>query len=315
MTGLGRAWIDYKKAFDMVPHSWLKKCMMMFGVAENMRKVLGNSMQKWKIELTTGGQKLGTVRIRRGIYQRDSLSPLLFVLALTPMSLVLREVKAGYQLGDLRGKVSQRLFMDDLKLYKQTEKQIDALVNTVRIFSEDIGMEFRISKHATLTMKRGIISKSSGTHLPNEEFIKNIEEGEGCKYLGILGADRLTNLEMKEKVRKEYCCRIKKILKSNLNSGNVVTAITSRAIAVIRYSAGLIKWTKDELRTIDKKNWKTKKMHRALHPQDDVDRIYMPRNNGGRGIISVEDCVEMETESLKKYVENSNERLLGRNSR
>ena len=51
-------------------------------------------------------------------------------------------------------------------------------------------------------------------------------------------------------------------------------------------------------------------MHRVLHPQADVDRLYIPRNNGGRGMISVEDCVDMETESLKRYVEKSNKRLL-----
>ena len=87
-------------------------------------------------------------------------------------------------------------------------------------------------------------------------------------------------------------------------------AINSRAVAVKRYSGGLIKWTKDELRTINRKTKKTMTMHRVLHPQADVDRPYILRNNGGRGKISVEDCVEIETVNLKKYVENSNERLL-----
>ena len=44
--GVGMTWIDYIKAFDIVPHSWLKKCMMMSGVAENMQKVLVNTMKK-----------------------------------------------------------------------------------------------------------------------------------------------------------------------------------------------------------------------------------------------------------------------------
>ena len=47
-----------------------------------------------------------------------------------------------------------------------------------------------------------------------------------------------------------------------------------------------------------------------LHPQADFDKVYITRNNGRKGMISVEDCVEMETESLKKYTENSNEMLL-----
>ena len=79
---------------------------------------------------------------------------------------------------------------------------------------------------------------------------------------------------------------------------------------MIRYSAGLIKWTKDNLRIIDRKTRKKMTMHRALHPQVDVDRLYIPRNNGDRGMTSGEDCVEMKVESFKKYVENSNERLL-----
>ena len=89
-------------------------------------------------------------------------------------------------------------------------------------------------------------------------------------------------MEMKEKSRKEYFCRINKILKSKLNSGNVVTVINSRAVTVIRYKAGLIEWTQDELRTIDRKTRKIMTMHRVLHPQADVDRLYIPRSNGGR---------------------------------
>ena len=82
------------------------------------------------------------------------MSPLLFVLVLIAMSLMLRDVKAGYDLGASREKVNHLLFMDDLKLYGQNEKQIDTLINTVRIFSQDIGMEFRISKFAVLVMKK-----------------------------------------------------------------------------------------------------------------------------------------------------------------
>ena len=61
---------------------------------------------------------------------------------------------------------------------------------------------------------------------------------------------------------------------------------------------------------MDKKTRKTMTVHRALHPQADVDRPYIPKNKGGSGIITVEDYVKIETESLKKYVESSKERLL-----
>ena len=48
------------------------------------------------------------------------------------------------------------LFMDDLKLVKN-EKEIDSLVQTVRIFSDDIGMKFGLEKCAAMTMKRSKI--------------------------------------------------------------------------------------------------------------------------------------------------------------
>ena len=45
-TNLSMAWIDYKKAYDFVPHSWIKECMEMFGIAENMRTFLEKSMEQ-----------------------------------------------------------------------------------------------------------------------------------------------------------------------------------------------------------------------------------------------------------------------------
>ena len=100
------------------------------------------SMGQWQVELSANGNILGTVNVRRGIFQEDSLSPLLFVVALIPLSLVLREVKAGYDLTGKKDFVNHLVYMEDLKPYSRNEKQMDTLINTVRIFSSDIGMQF-----------------------------------------------------------------------------------------------------------------------------------------------------------------------------
>ena len=47
----------------------------------------------------------------------------------------------------------------------------------------------------------------------------------------------------------------------------------------------------------------------ALHPKSDVDRLYIPRK-GGRGLISIEDCVELAIRGLKVYVHGNKERLI-----
>ena len=63
----------------------------------------------------------------------------------TPLSMVLRRVKAGYDLASRKGLLNNISFMADLKLYGKNKKQVDALINTVRVFSSDIAMEFGIN--------------------------------------------------------------------------------------------------------------------------------------------------------------------------
>ena len=107
-------------------------------------------------------------------------------------------------------------------------------IKTVRLFSEDIKMEFGVSKCAVLVM-----INTNGINLPNQECITALGEEEECKYLAIPEADGIKNDEMKE-VTTEYFRRIRKILKSKLNAGNIFQAINSRAVSIIRYRAGIV---------------------------------------------------------------------------
>ena len=101
--------------------------------------------------------------------------------------------------------------------------------------------------------------------------------------------------------------RVRKILKSKLNGGNTIQAINSWAIPVIRYTAGVIDWTKLELDELDRKTRKMMTAHHALHPQSDVDRLYLARKEGGRGLLQVRQSVEEEECALSHYVSDSAE--------
>ena len=84
---------------------------------------------------------------------------------------------------------------------------MDSLVQAIRIFSKDLGMEIGIEKCPMLVIEKGKIMKSVGIELPDGKVIKSLQESESYKYLGIL--------EMKLKVSKEYFRRLKKVSKSN----------------------------------------------------------------------------------------------------
>ena len=51
-------------------------------------------------------------------------------------------------------------------------------------------------------------------------------------------------------------------------------------------------------------------MHNAYHPKDCVERLYLPRANGGRGLISARDAVEKEVSGLRSYIDKAEEPLL-----
>ena len=95
----------------------------MFGAAENMVLLLERSMNQWQVELSAGiGRTFGSINVTIGIIRGDCLSPLLFVLAFTPLSMVLRRVKAGYDLASRKGLLNNISFMADLKLYGKNKK-------------------------------------------------------------------------------------------------------------------------------------------------------------------------------------------------
>ena len=89
-------------------------------------------MANWKTELMGGGDVLGTVDIKRGIFQGDSLSPLLFVMIMIPLSQRLNAANIGYKLINTDRSINHLLFMDDLKLYASNDKQLEMLVNMVK---------------------------------------------------------------------------------------------------------------------------------------------------------------------------------------
>ena len=51
-------------------------------------------------------------------------------------------------------------------------------------------------------------------------------------------------------------------------------------------------------------------MHKALHPRDDVDRLYISRKEGGRGLACIEDTVDASIQRLEDYIEKHERGLI-----
>ena len=107
-------------------------------------------------------------------------------------------------------------------------------------------MEFGRKKCGVLALKRGKIAMVEGVLLPDGQVMKEIED-RGYSYLGILETDHLKQKEIKDLFSKEYKHRLKLVLKSKLSGKNKIMAANTWAVAILKYSAGVLEWKTDEL--------------------------------------------------------------------
>ena len=171
--------------------------MRMFGIAQNMVGLIQNNIKQWKTVLTTGGEALGEVHIRRGIFQGDSLSSLIFVISLIrALTLVLRKIKAGYDPGDGKG----------IKLSFSSHQ------NCGRRYADGV----RNTKVCNPIDETRKVFQSEEIMLPGDKKMRslNVYENENYNYLGVLEADDIKHSEMKDRIQKEYFRTVKIILNS-----------------------------------------------------------------------------------------------------
>ena len=137
------------------------------------------------------------------------------------------------------------MYMDNIKLFAKNEKELKTLIYAVRIYCQYIGMEFGIEKCAMFVMKSGKRHLTDETERPNQDKIRILGEKETYKYLGILETDTIKQVEMKDKIQKEYLRRTRKLLETKLSRINLIKWINTGAVLLVRYSGPFPKLTRD----------------------------------------------------------------------
>jgi len=161
--------VDYRKAYDSVSHGWLLLCLHMFKLHISLQHFLELSMRQWRTELTFAGDPLGTVNIKRGIFQGDSFSPLLFLF----FCILLQWVTSC-------GVEQLSIIFCIRMIYGRSKSEITSLVTSVELFSSDFGMTFCAAKCAHLGLKRGrpSIYSTEGIDLPDSLSLRSLAYGE-----------------------------------------------------------------------------------------------------------------------------------------
>lgn len=308
---LSAAWIDYKKAYDSVPHSWLRRILELYKIDTTLRSFLDTCMGQWTTALRQPGGEDGSfdsldfIRIERGIFQGDSLSPLWFCLALNPLSTLLKDSGFGFRLRREGELISHLLYMDDLKLFAPKRPDLVELLKVTQTFSNAINMEFGVDKCAVIHVERGKVVNSSNLQISDEMTFRSLSETESYKYLGMSESLGIVNGDIKRVLKERFYCRLSKVLNSLLSGGNKARAFNNWVMPLLTYSFGILRWTQVELDALDRSVRQRLTSHRMLHPRSSVMRLYIPRKLGGRGFLNVKNLHNREVCSLRDYFRNT----------
>ena len=195
-------------------------------------------------------------------------------------------------------------------MYAVNDEQLKKLLGIVNTFSNDINMELGLDKCANATFIKGKLTKTFNIVLNQNTTIKDLDQEGTYKYLGINEGDGIQHSKMKEHIRKEYYRRIRVVLKSELNAINKIEAVNTVAIPVVTYSFNIINWTAQDIKNLDRKTRKLLTKDRMHHPKSDIDRMYLPRSSGGRGLMQIETTYKTTIIGLATYLEKSKDPFL-----
>ena len=163
-------------------------------------------------------------------------------------------------------------------------------------------MEFGLDKCAKASFVTDKKVSAEGIPLNDNQVIQDLDQAETYKYLGMEEGEEVQHHKMKVEIRKEYNRTIKLVLKSELNARNKIAAINTLAVPVILYSYGFIDWILDQIQDLDRITRKQLCMNWMLAKKADVDRIYLPCQEGGRSLMNLEKEYKATMIGLQTYM-------------
>ena len=128
-------WIDFQKAYDMVPHNLILEVLKMVKVPRWIRKAVAKAIPKWATDILLSNDEGDTttlaISFKRGLFLGDALSLLLFCLCLAPLSMAINRKSDGFRSEFMEEPIIHLAYMDDVKVYTLGREELKQIVGTV----------------------------------------------------------------------------------------------------------------------------------------------------------------------------------------
>ncbi|CAF2088437.1 unnamed protein product [Rotaria magnacalcarata] len=314
---LSVAWIDYAKAFDSVPHSYIKWLFSVLRIPDLLKKFLVSIMANWRVRYEVRinrGQtdRSNYLKIRSGVLQGDSFSPLLFCLAMAPISHALNNVAGAYVTAsgtktNMQLSLSHIFYMDDLKLYGNSRESLAKQIECVTSISKDIHMELNEKKCAVAHFTPKSLKKKQVPVNPVATVEKSINfpllDAESVyKYLGIEQRLGVNETEAWDRVVERCYTVAHKIWSSELTFRQKIVTHNATVNPSLNYVAScIIKGNGTYASALKRGDTADTQLRKVLKEQKSrynancVARLYLPAEQGGCGLRSVKDSLQEST--------------------
>ena len=289
---LAVAFYDYKKAYDNVHHDWMLRVYQWIGIPADVIRLISTFMDLWKTrqEVWSKGEKLTSrwTNISCGFLQGDSYSTVGFCISEIPVCRLLQQSR-GYRMGPPGNRDVIRthsLFVDDLKVYQENHELFRVVNEVIVQTSHDTGACYGVSKCAETAFKRVKMARGEGLEVLEE------------------------TKKVFERVKGEVDRRIKILTNTELNDINLARAINTKVIPVAAYPMNVCKFTGGELKELDQVIKRELRSRNMLGKQTSDERLYLRREDGGRGIKSVRDIYKETRMRVACYMACSENRWI-----
>ena len=308
-------WVDVKKAFDSVSHSWLIEMFIIHRFPIKLIEIIKNIISKWcviiNIPVKDGTKESCVIRIGNGILQGDSFCPGLYTLSKNVISWLARSFE-GYTLAKpIVIKLTHTLFIDDLKGYAKSRNRLEYCLNKIMKAMKEAGLFWNPKKCRFFEISKGKHVIPDDITLEDGTVIKSIKDEETYKFMGIPQTYKNEVGILEDKLLKLVKQRAYIIWNSELYDVNKVYASNIFINSAIEYFFWSMKFTLNFLKDMDIAIRNAMNVSGSKHTNLMNAVVYLPRVKGGRGLKSLEQSYkEIKVKVAAKLINTEDRRML-----
>jgi hypothetical protein len=230
-------YIDFNKAFDSVEHWTLKEIFRHLNL-QKMGSVISTLLKHSQAKIKIN-QKISdkTIFFNKGTKQGDIISPLLFILYLSPLLWKIHHDCKGYPIANI--KISNAAIMDDIVFMTQEDSDVNKVMNSLTNFCHCTGISINPSK------SKYACNKYANPKRPkyNNQLLENLGEDGYYKYLGIWINLKLDWTKQLNTSKSQVTLLMETISKKfYLNSTSLITLVNRAVIPSITYRMQVIQF-------------------------------------------------------------------------